>query len=497
MGIIINQSVKGAIYTYIGVALGFVTTGILLQLIFSTEQVGLLKIIVSYASLVAQFGTLGFSGVAIRLFPFFKDPKSGHHGFLSMTLLAGLAGSLITLLLFLIFRNWFIEFSQEKSALLVDYLNYLLVLIFFQIFFILLDGYYTALLNSAHGTFLREVLQRVLIIIGIGSYYFELIDFPQFVIFYVASMSIPTIFIIFTLIAEKQFPLKPDFAFLKRPLLQSVGLMALFSILNGFSVLIIQTVDTLMVNKMMGLSATGIYTVCFFFGIIVSLPSRAILKITNIVTADAWKNNDLDNIRNIYEKSCMILFIIGLIMFLGLWTNINNVFHILKPEYLPGKWVIFFIGLGSLIDMSTGANSSILGSSRYYKVQTVFLLVLVVSLVLTNLLLIPTFGITGAAIGGAVSLTILNLLRFLFLYYKYGLQPFNLKFVMVGAIGIGAYLITMLLPVLPNFILDIFVRSTILSVLFCLPVYLLKISPDINEKADEVLKVLGMKQRNR
>ena len=495
MGIIINQSVKGTIYTYIGVVLGFVTTGILLQQIFSTEQVGLLKIIVAYASLVAQFGTLGFNGVAIRLFPFFKDPKSGHHGFLSMTLLAGLAGSLITLLLFLIFRNWFIEFSMEKSVLLVEYLNYLLILIFFQIFFILLDGYYTALLNSVHGTFLREVFQRVLIIIGIGLFYYELIDFHQFVFFYIASMSVPTLFITFTLIVEKQFPLKTDFAYLKKPLLHSVGLMALFSILNGFSVLIIQTVDTLMVNKMMGLSATGIYTVCFFFGIIVSLPSRAILKITNIVTADAWKNNDLKNIRNIYEKSCITLFIIGLIMFLGLWTNIDNVFHILKPEYLPGKWVIFFIGLGCLIDMTTGANSSILGSSKYYKVQTVFLLVLVVSLVLTNLLLIPTFGITGAAIGGAVSLTILNLLRFLFLYYKYGLQPFNFKFIIVAAIGIGAYLITMLLPVLPNFILDIFVRSTILTALFCLPVYLLKISPDINEKADEVLRVLGLKQK--
>ncbi len=495
MGIIINQSVKGTICTYVGVVLGFLTTGILLQLIFSTEQVGLLKIIVAYATLVAQFGTLGFSGVAIRLFPFFKDPKSGHHGFLSMTLLAGLAGSLITLLLFLIFRNWFIEFSLEKSALLVDYLNYLLVLIFFQIFFILLDGYYTALLNSVHGTFLREVFQRILIIIGIGFFYYELIDFHQFVFFYIASMSVPTLFIVYTLISEKQFPLKTDFAFLKKPLLHSVGLMALFSILNGFSVLIIQTVDTLMINKMMGLSATGIYTVCFFFGIIVSIPSRAILKITNIVSADAWKNNDLNNIRTIYEKSCITLFIIGLIMFLGLWANIDNVFHILRPEYLPGKWVIFFIGLGSLIDMSTGANSSILGSSKYYKVQTVFLLVLVVLLVITNLLLIPVLGITGAALGGAVSLTILNLLRFSFLYYKYGLQPFNLNFVIVAAIGIGAYLITMLLPVLPNFILDIFVRSTILTVLFCLPVYLLKISPDINQKADDVLMVLGMKQK--
>jgi len=71
LGIIIKQSVKGTIYTYIGVVLGFATTGILLPRIYSTDQVGLIKIIVAYATLVAQFGTLGFNGIAIRLFPFF------------------------------------------------------------------------------------------------------------------------------------------------------------------------------------------------------------------------------------------------------------------------------------------------------------------------------------------------------------------------------------------------------------------------------------------
>ena len=492
MGIIVNQSVKGTIYTYLGVVLGFATTGILLPRIYSTDQVGLIKIIVAYSTLVAQFGTLGFNGVTIRLFPFFKDIKSSHHGFLSLALITGLVGFLITLGLFLIFKNWFIEFSSEKSALLIEYLNYLIILIFFQIFFILFDGYYTALLNSIHGTFLREVFQRVLIIIGIGLFYNDLIDFHRFVILYIASMSVPTLLIMFTLIKEGHFSLKTDFRFLKKPLLNSIGLMAFFSILNGFSVIIIQTVDTIMVNGMIGLSATGIYAVCFFFGIFVSLPARAILKIANIVSADAWKNNDLKAIRDIYEKSCMTLFIIGLIMFLGLWANIGNIFKILGPEYVSGKWVIFFIGMGSLIDMSTGANSSILGSSRYYKVQTGFLIVLVISLIITNLLLIPIYGITGAAIGGAVSLTILNLLRFLYLWYKFKLQPFNHKFIIVAGIGISAYLISLLMPAMPNFIADIFVRSTILTLLFCLPVYLLKISPDINAKADEILKMLKL-----
>jgi len=154
--------------------------------------------------------------------------------------------------------------------------------------------------------------------------------------------------------------------------------------------------------------------------------------------------------------------------------------------------VIFFIGLGSLIDMTTGANSSILGSSPRYKVQSFFLIVLVILLIMTNLLLIPVYGITGAAIGGAVSLSILNLLRFLYLWYKFNLQPFNLKFILVAVIGISAYLISSLLPVLPNFIADIIIRSSILTVLFCLPVYLLKLSPDINDKADEVLRFLRL-----
>jgi len=493
LGIIVSQSVKGAIYTYIGVVLGFVIQGILFPRIYSTNQIGLTKIIVAYAALVAQFATLGFNGVTIRLFPFFKDSKSHHHGFLSLALLTGLVGFLISLGLFLIFKTWFVEYTSENSALLIEYLNYLIVLIFFQIFFTLLDGYYTALLNSIHGTFLREVFQRILIIIGIGFFYFDLIDFHQFIIVYMTSMAVPTLFILFTLIREGQFSLKTDFAYLKSPMLTSMGLMALFSVLNGFSMNIITAVDTIMVTGMIGLSATGIYASCMIFGMMVSLPARSILKITNIVSARAWKENNMASIRNIYEKSCLTLFIIGLLMFLGLWANIDNIFEILGPNFVSGRWVIFFIGLGSLVDMTSGANSSILGSSPNYKVQTFFLIILVILLIVTNLLLIPIYGITGAAIGGAVSLSILNLFRFLYLWYKFKLQPFNLKFILVAAIGISAYFISTLLPVLPSFIIDIFVRSSILTISFCLPIYLLKISPDINEKADEILRMIKVK----
>lgn len=493
MGIIVDQSVKGTIYTYIGVVLGFATT-ILFSRILSRDQVGLTKILIAYSSLIAQFGTLGINGVTIRLFPYFRNNEKKHHGFLALALIAGIAGFIISTALLFLLKPWLIEISLEKSSMFIEYINWLIVIVFFQIFFTIFDGYYTALFNSVYGTFLKDVFQRVLIIVVIGLYFFDILNFHQFVIYYIAGLSLPTLFILFTLIREKHFSLRTDFKFLKKQLLVSIGLMAGFSIFNGFSLQAIQNVDVLMITSMTGLEATGIYGICFTFGLLVSLPARAIYKIANIVSAQAWKNDDIKTIRDVYYKSCLTLFIIGMLLFLGIWANIHNIFRIIGPTYISGKWVIFFIGLGSLIDLTTGANSSILGTSKYYKVQTLFLVGLVFLIVIANFLLIPSYGINGAAVGSSISLTILNIARFLFLYYKFDLQPFNLRFLSVALIAGISYFITTLLPLLPNFILDIIVRSSILMILFCTPIYFFKISEDINVKADEYLRILKLKK---
>ena len=494
MGIIIKQSVKGTVFVYTGLILGFVTTGILFPRIYSTEQIGLLKIIVAYSSLIAMFGTLGINGATIRLFPFFRNEAMKHYGFLAMTLLVGLVGFVLTTGLLLIFKPLIIEMNSDKSALFIRYFNYLIVLVFFQIFFSILDTYYSALLNSVHGTFLREVFQRVLIILFIGLFFFDLITFHQFVLFYILSLSLPTVYIMATLIHERQFSLQTNFGFLDRQMLISIISMSVFSILNGFSMIIIQNVDVIMVNSMVGLDAAGVYSICFFFGVVVCLPARSIYKIANIVSAGAWKKNDLKTIRDIYEKSCLTLFIIGLLLFLGIWVNIENIFHILGSEYIPGRWVIFFIGLGSLVDMATGANSSVFGTSKYYKVQTALLIMLVLLLVISNLILIPKLGVVGAAIGSAGSLILLNILRYLFLYFKFKLQPYNIRFIYVILIGAAAYLAASQIPVFSNYIIDILIRSTFVTLIFCLPIYVFKISEEINTKSDEILRLLKLKK---
>ena len=309
------------------------------------------------------------------------------------------------------------------------------------------------------------------------------------VLTYIAAISIPTIFIAYTLIREGYFTLRFDLAFLDKNLLISMGTVALFSILNGFTVIMIQNVDLIMVHNMLGLSAAGIYGIVFFFGIVVSLPARSIYKIANVTAAEAWKNDDRKTLQDIYEKSCITLFVIGSFLFLGIWLNIDNILHILGPDYQSGKWVIFFIGLGCLSDMATGANSSLMGTSTYYKVQSYMLVVLVAVLIALNLVLIPLFGLTGAAVSSAAALGLLNFLRFLFLWYKYDLQPYNIRFVYLVLIGTAAYFAANAIPVKFQFVIDLMIRSTVFSLLFLLPVYFFRVSKDLNKAADGYLRM--------
>jgi O-antigen/teichoic acid export membrane protein len=217
---------------------------------------------------------------------------------------------------------------------------------------------------------------------------------------------------------------------------------------------------------------------------------RTMGKISSVVISDAWKNNDIAVINNIYKKSSISLSIVGLLLLIGIWGNIDNVFHIITNEYLPGKYVILIIGLANLTDIAMGVSPHIIVNSKYYRYLSYFLLIFAVLIVVSNILLIPIYGIIGAAIATLISKFIYNCIKFIFLYRKFRLQPFTWKIVLLYLIGITVYSISLLIPVMSNYLVDIIVRSSIIGVLFIIPVYYFKISEDINNKIEVIFERL-------
>ncbi len=486
MGIIKKQSITGTIFSYVGVILGFIITAILYPRILSTEEVGLLRVIVSYATLFAQFAGLGFTAVSVKMFPHFRDPDKKHHGFLGLSLLVSLVGLIIALAVYLALKPAIVDQSQGKSALFNEYFYYVIPLIVFTLLFNAFDTYFRILYNAVKGIFYKEVIQRAIILLVILLYYFQLIDFHWLVILYVLAMITPSILLFISLIRTKQMHIKPDFNFINKGLRNEMISVGIFGVLASFSGVLVMNIDILMINEMLGLSAAGIYTITFFFGTLILVPLRTMGKIGSVVIADAWKANDLQTISKIYRKSSISLSVVGLLLFIGIWGNIDNVFYMIKPDYLPGKMVIFFIGIANLFDIALGVSPHIIVNSKYYKYLSYFLFGFAILIVVTNLLLIPVYGIVGAAIASMISKFIFNLVKYLFLYYKFRLQPFTFKFVLLVMIALGSYWISTFLPAFSNYILDIIVRSGLIFILFMVPVYYLSISDDINERIDNI-----------
>lgn len=490
MGIIKKQSISGTIYSYIGVVLGFVTTALLYPRIFSTEEVGLLRVLVSYSVLFSQFAGMGLNTVTVKLFPYFRDVKQKHHGYLGLALLISLVGLVISVTAYLLFKSAILDNAEGGSKLFAQYFYYVVPLIIFTLFFNVFDTYYRVLYKAVKGIIYKEVIQRAFILLVIVLYYFEIYDFHTAVILYVVALILPTILLFFSLIYNKQLFIKPDFGFIDKGIAREMLNVGFFGILSSFSGVLVMNIDVIMVEKMLGLSAAGIYTVTFFFGTLILVPLRTMGKIGSVVIADAWKRNDIETIADIYKKSSINLSVIGMLLFIGIWGNIDNVFFLIKEEYLPGKMVIFYIGIANLIDISSGINPQIIVNSKYYRYLSYFLAGFVILLVLSNLMLIPVMGLVGAAVASLISKFVYNIVKILFLYQKYRIQPFSFKFIYLIFIGLLSYWLSTLMPAYPNFMVDLVLRSLLITILFVLPVYFLRVSDDVNRKIDELVKLV-------
>lgn len=487
MGIIEKQATKNAIYSYIGAGLGFITIMWLSHLLSPSEN-GARGLLVSYAALFAQFANLGFTSVTIRFFPYFRNKDKGHHGFLFYALIVSLIGFLICWIVFLFLQPNLIENNQGKSPLFTTYLMYLMPLTFFTVFFNILDSYLRASYSSVIGSFTKEFLQRVLILGVLLFYFLHFFDFKMFMLLYISFTCLPTVMLVYYIIKQKEWHVKPVRGFVSKELRNEMTRLGLYSILAGGAGAIVLNIDAIMVNALLDEKKTGIYTIALQFGTIILIPARSLYRITSSIVAEAFKKNDLKEISSLYIKSCNTQLAIGALLFIGIYSNINNIMMLIPPSYAEGKYVILFLSAGYFIEMATGINQVIIVNSKYYRYDAYFVIAMVAIIVAANFILIPIYGITGSAIATALTVMANNAIRYLFLKIKFQMQPFNLNSLKLILISLVALLPSFFIPFLQDKYIDIAVRSSVVGGIFILLSLKWEATPELNTKIRKNLK---------
>ncbi|MEX1268921.1 MAG: polysaccharide biosynthesis C-terminal domain-containing protein [Balneolaceae bacterium] len=488
MGVIIRQSIQNSFISYIGILLGILSTIILFPNILTPDQYGLTRVLLSIAIICAQFSHLGMTNIVIRYFPYYNTSGDSRYRLLTLSLGIPLAGFFLFMILFILFQDVLISYYIDQSELIVVYNTYLIPLVFAILFFEILNSYVRSLQDSVTGSFVNEVLIRILIIILLIVHYFEWLTFRYFMIGFVSIYLIQPVYMLTYLFINNQLSFSFPFQKETKRLFRDMSVYGAYSLLGGLATLLIGNIDIIMIGMLMDLKSTAVYAIAFYIGSVITVPQRSIGKIASPILAGLLKNRKYNEIDQLYKRTAYNQLIFGVLFYAGIWANMHNLLDLLPDTYDGIYWVVIIVGLAKLFNMATGVNGMIIINSKHYRFDLYTNILLVILTITTNLLLIPPYGITGAAIATAVSIFVYNFIKFLFVWITFKMQPFQwnaLGVVMISAVCLG---LSFLVPYMMNFFVDLMVRSLMIAAVFLGAVLAFGLSDDVKNLVTETLR---------
>ena len=496
MGIVARQSIKGSIWSYVGAFIGFVNTLFIVTALMDNEVYGLLGVIVEAGTLLGSFSMMGLGSAGFKFFPFFKSDDGRHNGFFFYLLVIPLVGIALFFSLALIFKGPIIGYFSEHAALFVDYFYWIFPLAFFFAYQSVFATYSNVLMRVVVPRFVQEVLVRVLNMIIFILFGFKVINLQWLVALQVMVYGAAMLVNLFYISRIGKLTLKHDISYVSPELRGQIARYSAYTLLAVIGSTIMIKIDTFMVGGMLGLAKLGIYRVALFMGVIVEIPSRSLFAIAQPIASEALKNDDRNALSQLLKKVSINLFLIGSAIFLLIFINRDNIFEVMPngEKYAQGRNVMIFIALANLVNVTFMFNLYVLQLSQYYLYYLPFLLLLSLLGIVGNYYLLPVMDMTGGAVSKLITYTFVAIVLTLFVYWKLKIHPFTIKHLYMLLIVLACIAVDFLLPTIPNAIADAIYRTLIIGCAGTFAVYRLKISPDANQIADDLIsKVRGWK----
>jgi O-antigen/teichoic acid export membrane protein len=480
MGVIKRQAVKNFFTSYAGVLLGFINIMFIQPRFLTGEELGLTRVLYSFALLVASLVPMGTGNMTTRFFPEFRNEKKGHHGYFGFLMLATTVGFVLVSSVLFMMKSFFISKYAVNAPLFADYFEWVFPLTLILAFAMQLNIYCYSIYKSTVPAFLNDVLTRVGVIVLISLYFLKLFSFQTYLMLFVGVYGLQCIGLILYIFYEERPSLKIDWQYFKS---KGWGRMLGYAItlwMAALSATALKELATVLLGTMVQLDLVAVYVISAFIPTIIEVPLNALDRIATFKIAAAWKENNLEEIRTVYHRSSHYLFLIGAFLFLLINCNCTALLSLLPEKYRNTELLIFILSTGTLLNMATGLNGQIIFTSgRYYYAAVVLVFSVAVGFFM-QLIFIPSIGITGAALATALTGITVNLIYTLIVWRLFGLFPFDRSMMTHLFFVAGIFLGIKLIPMIENLFIDLTIRTLLIMAAFAFWIHKYGLMPELS-----------------
>ena len=483
MGIVQNQSFKNTIITYLGFGIGAINILFLYTKFLPDNYHGLVAFVLSTANIMMPLFALGVHNAIVKFYSSFKT-RNNINSFLTLMLILPLLVIVPFGLIGAVSFDFIVGILSKENEIIGDYvwLIYIAAICFayFEVFY----SWVKVQMQSVFGNFMKEVFHRICILLLFVLINLDYLTVDQFIYGVVIVYALRTFIMkIYAFIIRR-----PILRFGKIPNLSSVIKYTLLIIIAGSVANIILEIDKFMIGQYIEIEKVAYYGVAIYIATTIGVPARSMHQITSPITAKFLNDRNYDELKVLYKKSSLNLFIISGLIFVLILLNINQLYLLISEEFRGGLLVVLVVGIAKLSDNVIGNNNAILFNSDYYRIALTLGAFLALMTIIFNMILIPKYGIDGAAFATFLAIVIYNVAKLGFVYSKFRMSPFSRgtfkTLILIILLVSGFYFWDF--PFNP--IINIGLKSLLVVIIYVLVVYKMNYSQDITAILNKYLK---------
>ena len=484
MGIIISQSFKNTITTYLGFAIGALNTLYLYVFFISDVHYGLISFMLSTANIMMPLMAFGVHNTIVKFYTTFKT-KNSLNSFLTLMLFLPLALIIPTGLIGILAYDTIAGALSKENPIIADYVWYIyfaaIAMAYFEVFF----AWSKTQMQTVFGNFMKEVFPRLGVMILLFCVYFEWISVETYIAGVVGIYSLRMLIMMFYAFSIRL----PIFKFNRIDRLGSILKYSFLIIIAGSIATVILDIDSFMLGLYIPIEKVAYYGVAIYIATVIVVPSRAMQQILQPLTAKYLNENNKVALEDLYVRSSQTLFVIGGLIFLLIIMNINSLYETIPPQFSGGLFVVFLVSMAKLYDSVMGCNNVVLFNSDYYRIVLLFGVMLTVLTIVLNMIFIPMYGINGSAFATFIAVAFYNSIKIYFVKRKFNMMPFttNTGKVLILLIIMAGLFYFWEFPFYP--LVNIALKSGLITLLYVVIIFKLNVSEDISAMIHKYLRL--------
>ncbi|HID64802.1 MAG TPA: flippase, partial [Anaerolineae bacterium] len=437
---------KGGGITFTGTLFAYssrLAIGILLARFLGVEQFGLYKLAVTAATIAAGLALLGLEPALVRYVSLFASRRDT----------AGLWGALqvglgLTIILGLLIAIGLYTLASPIAGRLFHEprLASLLRLVSLMVPFLALGNIvaaatrgfnkmqYTVIAQKISQPTIRLILIVTLAIIGLNV--------ARVLAAYILATVVVCVMLLYFL--NRLF-------FLRRPLgmaRRDIREMLSFSLPVYLSRLIRTfggNVQTVLLGALNTVTTVGVFTAASQINVLGEMFHQSIVTASMPIVSELYSRGEREQMARFYQTMTKWTFTLNLPLFLIVLLFPGPILSIFGKGFVGGAVALTILAWGTLVNAGTGICGVVLvmtGNTSLRLLNSFVLFVLTLGL---NILLIPRWGIVGAAIAALAAAVVFNLCRLLEVFILFRLHPYNMSFIKPVAAGVVALAVALII----------------------------------------------------